>query len=81
VVAYGFARIRLTGKRFWFGLILATMMLLVPVQLMPQYILFSKFGWVNSYEPLIIPQFFAKPFFVFMMVQFIRGIPIEPERA
>lgn len=81
VVAYGFARINFIGKRVWFALMLATMMLPVQVQIIPQYIVFSKLGWVNTYIPLILPHFFATPFFVFMMVQFIRGIPIELEEA
>lgn len=81
IVAYGFARIRFTGKKFWFAVMLSTMMLPSQVQLIPQYILFSKLDWINSYKPLIIPRFFGMPFFIFMMVQFIRGIPVELDEA
>lgn len=81
IVAYGFARIRFTGKKFWFALMLSTMMLPSQVQLIPQYIMFSKLDWINSYKPLIIPRFFGMPFFIFMMVQFIRGIPVELDEA
>uniref|UniRef100_A0A540V9Y3 Carbohydrate ABC transporter permease n=1 Tax=Litorilinea aerophila TaxID=1204385 RepID=A0A540V9Y3_9CHLR len=81
VVAYGFARIRFAGRGFWFAVMLATMMLPVQVQIIPQYIVFSRLGWVNTYIPLILPHFFAAPFFVFMIVQFIRGIPRELDEA
>ncbi len=81
VVAYGFARIRFFGRGFWFALMLATLMLPIQVQIIPQYIMFRRLGWVNTYIPLILPQFFGGPFFIFMMVQFIRGIPIELDEA
>lgn len=80
-VAYGFARINFVGRSFWFALMLATLMLPVQVQIIPQYIVFSKLGWVDTYLPLIIPHFFGGAFFIFMMVQFIRGIPIELDEA
>jgi len=80
-VAYGFARIRFVGRGFWFACMLATLMLPTQVQLIPQYIVFSKLGWVNTFYPLIVPSFFGGPFFIFMMVQFIRGIPIELDEA
>ncbi len=81
VVAYGFARIRFAGRGFWFAVMLATLMLPGQVQIIPQYIVFSKLGWVNTYIPLILPHFFGTPFFIFMMVQFIRGIPVELDEA
>ena len=81
LVAYGFARIRFVGRGFWFALMLATLMLPIQVQIIPQYIMFRSLGWVNTYIPLILPQFFGGPFFIFMMVQFIRGIPIELDEA
>jgi multiple sugar transport system permease protein len=81
VVAYGFARIRFAGRGFWFALMLATLMLPIQVQIIPQYLVFNKLGWVNTYIPLILPHFFGGPFFIFMMVQFIRGIPIELDEA
>jgi multiple sugar transport system permease protein len=81
LVAYGFARIRFAGRGFWFAVMLATLMLPGQVQIIPQYIVFSKLGWVNSFIPLILPHFFGGAFFIFMMVQFIRGIPIELDEA
>jgi multiple sugar transport system permease protein len=48
----------------------------------PQYIIFQRLGWVNTFLPLIVPKFFAvDAFFIFLMVQFIRGIPVELEQA
>ncbi|MFN8371344.1 MAG: carbohydrate ABC transporter permease [Anaerolineae bacterium] len=81
VVAYGFARIKFVGQSFWFALMLATLMLPTQVQIIPQYIVFSRLGWINTYIPLILPHFFGAPFFIFMMVQFIRGIPIDLDEA
>jgi multiple sugar transport system permease protein len=81
IVAYGFARIQFVGRGFWFSLMLATLMLPIQVQIIPQYIVFSKLGWVNTYLPLIVPHFFGGAFFIFMMVQFIRGIPVELDEA
>jgi multiple sugar transport system permease protein len=47
------------------------------VTLIPQYVLFSKLGWVNTYLPLIIPPFFGSAFFIFMFRQFYMTIPNE----
>lgn len=81
VVAYGFARIRFAGQRFWFTCMLLTLMLPGQVVIIPQYILFNELGWVNTYLPLIIPRFCGSAFFIFMIMQFIRGIPRELDEA
>ena len=81
VVAYAFARIRFLGRKFWFMMMLLTIMLPQQVLLIPQYIVFSKLGWINSFKPLLIPRFFGHPFFIFLMVQFMRGIPKELDEA
>src|SRR5699024_5476994 len=73
-VAYGFARIRFRGKGFLFGLVLSTMMIPGFVTLIPQYILFARIGWVNTYLPLVVPQFFGNAFNIFLLRQFYRGI-------
>ncbi|SFB56060.1 multiple sugar transport system permease protein [Cohnella sp. OV330] len=75
VVAYGFARIPFAGKGFWFACMMMTMMLPHDVTMIPQYVMFSKIGWLSSFKPVIVPQFFAVPFFVFLIMQFIRTIP------
>jgi len=60
---------------------LLTMMLPNQVTLIPQYILFSELGWINTFYPLLLPRLGGAPFFIFMIVQFIRGIPIDLDEA
>lgn len=81
LVAYGFARNKFFGRNFWFVCMLLTMMLPYQVVMIPQFILFFKIGWVNSFKPLIIPAFMGHPFFIFLMMQFIRGLPIELDES
>lgn len=82
MAAYAFARLDFTGRRVFFAIMLSTIMLPIHVIIVPQYILFSKAGLVNSFWPLILPKFLAvDAFFVFLMVQFIRGIPLELDEA
>ena len=78
LAAYAFARLNFTGKRFLFAVMLGSIMLPVHVVIVPQYILFSNLGWINTFYPLIVPKFLAvDAFFIFLMVQFIRGLPRE----
>lgn len=81
VVAYGFARINFVGKRFWFAVMMLTLMLPIQVQIIPQYIVFSRIGWLNTFYPLILPRMGGQAFFIFMIVQFIRGIPVDLDEA
>ncbi len=81
VVAYGFARLQAPGKKFFFILMLVTLMLPYPVTMVPLYILFSKVGWVNSFLPLIIPAFFGNAFYIFLLRQSFRQIPADLEDA
>lgn len=81
VVAFGFARIPFAGRRFWFVCMLLTLMLPTQVQIIPQYIVFSNLGWVNTFLPLVVPKFFGQAFFIFLMMQFIRGLPRELDEA
>jgi multiple sugar transport system permease protein len=81
VVAYAFAKIRFVGRGFWFSVMLLTMMLPPQVLMIPQYIVFNKLGWVNTFLPLLVPRFFGNAFFTFLMVQFMRGIPAELDEA
>lgn len=81
-VAFGLARCRFKGRKFWFALVLLTMMVPSQVLMVPQYIWYSKLGWVGSYIPLIVPYFFGiQGFFVYMMHNFIDGIPRELDEA
>ncbi|MCG8926384.1 carbohydrate ABC transporter permease [Lentzea sp. CC55] len=82
MAAYAFARLQFTGKRWWFGIMLGTIMLPIHVIIVPQYVLFSQIGWVNTFLPIIVPKILATDaFFVFLMVQFIRGLPRELDEA
>ncbi|WP_328992847.1 carbohydrate ABC transporter permease [Kribbella sp. NBC_01245] len=82
MAAYAFARLEFRGKKLWFAIMLMTIMLPIHVVIVPQYILFSQVGWVNTFLPLIVPKLLATDaFFVFLMVQFIRGIPRELDDA
>ena len=81
LVAYAFARIPFTGKKFWFAILMGTMLLPAQVLLIPQYILFKSFGWINTYLPIILPQCCGVPFFVFLNLQFMRGVPKELDEA
>lgn len=82
MAAYAFARLHFRFKRLWFALMLGTIMLPAHATLIPQYILFLNFGWINSFLPLIVPKFLATDsFFIFLMVQFIRSIPRELDEA
>jgi multiple sugar transport system permease protein len=73
---YGFARIRFPGREFWFGVALATLMLPYYVVMVPQFILFTRLGWQNTFLPLIVPYFFGGGAFnVFLFRQFFRTIP------
>jgi multiple sugar transport system permease protein len=82
LTAFAFARLEFRLKKFWFALMLGTLMLPYHVTLVPQYILFLHLGWVNTFLPLIVPKFLAvDSFFIFLMVQFFRGIPREIDEA
>lgn len=81
IIGYGFARIEFKFKGFWFSCMLLAMMLPFQVIMIPQYIIFNKIGWVGSYLPLIVPQFFGQGFFIFLNIQFIKGIPYDLDEA
>ena len=77
VVAYGFARFKFRGRGLLFAAMLLSMMLPAQVLMIPQYLWYQKLGWVGSYLPLIVPYFFAtQGFFVYLMSNFISGIPV-----
>ena len=77
LVAYGFTKIQWPGRNALFGVALATLMIPYLVILVPQYVLFYHFGWINTFLPLIVPAFGANPFYIFMLRQFLRTIPEE----
>src|SRR6476469_657631 len=82
LAAYAFARLKFPGRNFWFAIMLGTLMLPYHVTLIPQYVLFLNIGWVDTILPLVVPKFLAADaFFIFLMVQFFRGIPRELDEA
>ncbi|WP_156759117.1 carbohydrate ABC transporter permease [Microbacterium karelineae] len=82
LAAYAFARLRFRFQRPAFAYMLITLMLPIHVVIVPQYILWAQLGLNDSFLPLIVPKFLATDaFFVFLMVQFIRGLPKELDEA
>lgn len=82
VVAYGFARFNFKGKRIWFMILLATMMIPGQITMIPQFLLYRQIGWVNTYLPLTIPAFFATSGYnVFLLRSFMSGIPKDFDEA
>ncbi len=80
-IAYGFARLRAPGRNFLFLFVLSTMMVPYQVTLIPQYILFSKLKWLNSYKPLIVPAWFGSAYLIFLLRQFYMTLPKEYDEA
>ena len=82
LVAYGFARFKFFGKKVLFMLLIATLMLPNAVVIIPRYTLYNQFGWINTYMPFYAPALLAcYPFFIFMLIQFLRGIPKDLDQA
>jgi multiple sugar transport system permease protein len=82
LAAYAFARLKFFGRDFLFALMLGTLMMPQHVVLIPQYVLFNRLGWIDTILPLVVPKFLAvDAFFVFLMVQFFRGLPRELDEA
>lgn len=76
--AYGFARIRFPGRDFWFAIVIATMMMPYVVLVVPTFVIFSRLGWIDTFLPLTVPQFFGGGAFnIFLLRQFFRTIPEE----
>ncbi len=82
LVGFGFARFEFPLKKLCFALMIATMMLPSSVMLIPRYIMYRDLGWLNTYLPFIMPNLFAtSAFFIFMFVQFFRGLPRELDES
>jgi multiple sugar transport system permease protein len=78
LAAYGFARLRFPGRDAIFMVLLSALMLPYAVIMIPQYIMFKYLGWIDSYLPLIVPQWFGGGIFnVFLLRQFFRTIPAD----
>jgi len=82
LAAYAFARLEFPLKNLLFAIMLGTMLLPMHVTLVPQYVLFNNLGWVNTYLPLVVPHWLGvEAFYIFLMVQFIRGLPRELDES
>ncbi len=81
LVAFGFARLRARGKDLLFMLVLSTMMIPSQITMIPIFILFKLLNWVDTFKPLIVPNFFGGAFFIFLLRQFYMTIPIELDDA
>lgn len=81
MIAYPFARLRFRGKEVMFSLVVATMLLPGPVLLIPQFLIFFRIGWYGTYLPLIVPWFTGNAFYVFLLRQYMRTIPLDLDEA
>jgi len=82
MAAYAFARLRFKYKTLWFIMMQVSILLPLHAIIVPQYIIFKNLGWINTFLPMIVPKFLATDaFFIFLMMQFIRGIPRELDDA
>jgi multiple sugar transport system permease protein len=81
LVAYGFSRFEWPGREAVFFLLLSTMMLPPQVTMAPVYLIFFSLGWVNTFKPLWVPAWFGVPFYIFLLRQFLRGVPRELDEA
>ncbi len=81
LAGYAFARMQAPGKNVLFILVLSTLMLPYTVTMIPQYIIFQRLGWIDTYLPLIIPHFDGGAFFIFLFRQFFRSIPDDLSEA
>ena len=82
VTAYGFARFDFPMKKILFPVLISTLMLPNTVIIIPRFMLFKSLGWLDSYYPFLVPAMFAVyPFFIFMIIQFLRGIPTSLDES
>lgn len=81
LIAYGFARLRFPAKNTLFIVMLGTMMIPGHVKLIPLFTIYHRLGMIDTYWPLILPAFFGNPFFIFLMVQYIKTIPRDLDEA
>lgn len=82
MVGYSFARLNWPGKNFFFALMISTMFLPEIVTLIPRFMIFREFDWIDTYYPLIVPHWLGvNAIYIFLVHQFFRGLPVELEEA
>ena len=81
MVSYSLARVKFKGRKFWFTCMILTMLLPGQVLMVPQYIIWNNLHMVGTFVPMILPKFLGVPFFIYMMMQFIKGLPKELDEA
>ena len=81
MAAYAFSRLHFKGRGIFFICMMITMMVPSQVLVVPQYIIFHTLGWVNTFLPLTVPEWGGRAFFIFLIMQFIAGIPKELDEA
>jgi multiple sugar transport system permease protein len=82
MVGYSFARLKWPGKNIFFALMISTMFLPEIVTLIPRFMIFRDFGWIDTYYPLIVPHWAGvNAIYIFLVHQFFRGLPMELEEA
>lgn len=81
LVAYSLSRITFKGRNLIFGVMMATMILPFQVTMVPLYVMYNKWNMLDSYWPLILPDFFGAAFYIFMLRQFFLTIPYELSEA
>ena len=81
MVGFGLARLHFPGRNAWFVAMIVTMMLPGQVMMIPRFVLFNRMGWVGTFLPLTVPAFFGSAFDIFLVMQFIRGIPRDLDEA
>lgn len=81
LVGYSFARLNWKGRDFFFAVTLSTMMIPFPVIMVPVFAMFKELGWIGTFRPLWVPSFFGSAFFIFLLRQFFRTIPMELSEA
>ncbi|MCR5717096.1 MAG: carbohydrate ABC transporter permease [Lachnospiraceae bacterium] len=81
LIAYALARINFKGRKVWFNIMIMTMLLPGQVIMIPQYLIYRRLGWVGTILPLTLIKFFGQPFFIYMMMQFVKGLPRDLDEA
>lgn len=81
LAAYVFARLKFKGSKFWFVCVMGTLMIPHQVMIVPQYIIFKNLGLLDTRMAMVVPYMFGLAFFIFLIMQFFRGLPIEMDEA